>query len=148
MTQSTGLLPYWLVYVCWRPSRPSLFTESLRQTSLSAFIHSIVCYVAPVSTSLRQFSGPKRPPPTQLLAHVYSVKNIYTAAIRGYAAYDIKNGALYDLAILTYIGVLWLFVSELAVYGTVRWREAGFPFVNAGVGFLWMVTMRAWYVSP
>ena len=112
-----------------------------------AFIHSVACYILPASASLRQFSGPQRPPPTPLLAHVYGVKNVYTSAIRAYVAYDITNDALYNLAILTYIGVLLLFVSELLVYRTARIKELVFPFMNAGVGVIWMARTRRWYLD-
>lgn len=151
MAQPDGLLPYWLLLVS--PPIQSSFDVPPRpvthqlQTSLMAFIHSIACYILPASASLRQFSGPQRPPPTPLLAHVYSMKNIYTAAIRAYAAYDITNDGLYNLAILTYIGVLWLFVTELLVYRTARMKELVFPFVNAGVGVVWMVSMKGWYLD-
>ncbi|KAF2247232.1 ergosterol biosynthesis protein-like protein Erg28 [Trematosphaeria pertusa] len=130
MPRPDGYLPYFLIY-----------------TSLSAYLHSLFCYLGSHSAALRHFSGPQRPPPTQLLAHVYAVKNIYTASIRAYAAWDITNQAVYDLAILSYVGVLWLFASELLLYRTVRWREAGFPFLNAGVGLIWMVVMRGWYLG-
>lgn len=111
-----------------------------------AFIHSIICYTSPPQTSLRQFSGPSHLPHTALLAHVYGIKNVYSAAIRAYAAFHIGNSALYDLAILTYVGVLWLFVSELFVWKTVRGKESVIPFCNAGVGFVWMVLARGFYV--
>ena len=112
-----------------------------------ATVHPFVCYLSPPSAALKQFSGPRHPPPTQLLAHVYGVKNIYTSFIRAYAAYHIHNQAVYDLAIFTYAGVLFLFVTELVVWRTVRMREAVFPFINAGVGLTWTVATRGWYLA-
>jgi hypothetical protein len=112
-----------------------------------AGIHTIFCYLSPPSASLRQFSGPRHPPPTPLLAHVYGVKNIYTSLIRAYAAYQINNQALYDLATFTYVGVLFLFITEMVVWRTVRLREAVFPFVNAGMGLAWTTLAREWYTS-
>lgn len=112
-----------------------------------ATVHSFVCYLSPPSAALKQFSGPQHPPPTPLLAHVYGVKNVYTSLIRAYAAYHVNNQALYDLAIFTYVGVLFLFVTELLLWKTVRVREAVFPFINAGVGLLWTMTAREWYLA-
>lgn len=90
------------------------------------------------------------------------MKNIYTGAIRLYAAYSIgaaqkfgigfgqhavENKAVYDLSILTFVGVLVLYAGERFVWGTVRNREVSFPFVTAGVGLVWMVLQRGYYLS-
>ncbi|KAJ6466483.1 ergosterol biosynthesis protein-like protein Erg28 [Mycena sanguinolenta] len=128
LPQANGWLPYFLVF-----------------TGSTALIHSAVCYVSPPSTALKAFSGPNRPPPTSLLAHVYATKNMYTGAIRLYAAYHIANAQLYDLAALTFAGVLWLNVSEIVVYGTARMREGIFSLVTAGTGLAWMLTQRGQY---
>jgi hypothetical protein len=78
---------------------------------------------------------------------VYGVKNIYTGAIRVYAAYDIYNSAVYDLATWTFVGVLALYASECFWYRTVRLREAVFPFVTAGSGLVWMCMARDEYLG-
>ena len=92
-----------------------------------------------------QFQGPKRPEPTSLLAHVYGVKNIYTSLIRAYAAYHITNTDVYTLAIFTFAGVLFLYVTELTVYRTVRPKEASIPLVTASLGLSWMLLQRDFY---
>ncbi|KAF7346070.1 Heterotrimeric G-protein alpha subunit [Mycena sanguinolenta] len=130
LPQSNGWLPYFLVF-----------------TGASALIHSAVCYVSPPSTALAIFSGPNRPTPTSLLAHVYATKNMYTGAIRLYAAYHIANAQLYNLAAFTFVGVLGLNVSEMLLFGTVRMREGLWPFVTAGTGLAWMVLQREWYLG-
>jgi hypothetical protein len=117
------------------------------QVSVSAFIHAVVCYITPPTTALASFRGPSAPPPQGLLARVYAVKNVYTAMIRLYAAYDPTNTAIYDLTILTFIGVLGLYGSERFVFRTVAHRESMFPFVTAGTGLIWMVMQRGHYVS-
>ena len=96
--------------------------------------------------SLTQFRGTSAPPPNALLAHVYAVKNIYTGAIRLYAAFNIQNEALYNLSILTFVGVLGLYGLERFVYGTVRNKEGVFPFVTAGLGLAWMISQRGSYM--
>lgn len=47
----------------------------------------------------------------------------------------------------TFAGVLFLYVTELSVYGTVRLREASFPFITAGGGLLWMALQRGAYLG-
>lgn len=107
----------------------------------------MVCYTSNPKAALRQFSGAEAPPPHPLLAHVYGVKNFYTSLIRFYAAYNISNPLMYDLAIWTFVGVLFLYITEVVIYKTTRLREASFPFVIAGTGFLWMMLQRDWYLS-
>lgn len=75
------------------------------------------------------------------------MKNIYTALIRGFAAYHITNPQVYDLATCTFVGVLFLYGSELVIYRTVRMREAVIPFITAGVGLLWMGLQRSSYLG-
>ncbi|KAK4195443.1 ergosterol biosynthesis protein-like protein Erg28 [Triangularia verruculosa] len=123
-----GYLPYLLLF-----------------NSIAATIHTVVCYASAPAVALKQFSGPKRPPPTLLLAHVYGIKNLYTALIRGYAAYYIGNQQVYDLAIFTFAGVLILYVGEFAVWRTASLREVMFPFVLSGSSLVWMLAQRDWY---
>ena len=111
-----------------------------------ALIHSVVCYASPPKTALAQFRGPAAPPPSPLLAHLYGVKNMYTGLIRAYAAYYIQNEQVYDLAIFTFAAVLFLYITEYAVWKTAGLREALFPFVLAGTALTWMVTQRSFYV--
>jgi hypothetical protein len=106
-----------------------------------------VCYLGRPSAALVQFRGARRPPPTGLLARVYGVKNVYTAVIRAYAAYHVANGQVYELAMITFAGVLFLYITELAVYRTVGVKEFVFPMVTAGGGLVWMWSQRDWYLS-
>ncbi|KAL2168407.1 hypothetical protein VTG60DRAFT_7320 [Thermothelomyces hinnuleus] len=123
-----GYLPYFLLF-----------------ESIAAAIHTVVCYASAPAVSLKQFSGPKRPPPTLLLAHVYGIKNFYTALIRGYAAYYVSNSQVYDLAIFSFVGVLVLYVDEFAVWRTASLREVMFPFILSGSLVVWMLAQRDWY---
>ncbi|KAL7628030.1 hypothetical protein AAE478_002226 [Parahypoxylon ruwenzoriense] len=125
------------------PNWIKLFMPALRPGA----IHTVVCYLSSPTVSLKQFSGPGAPPPHQLLSHVYGVKNFYTSFIRLYAAYHITNPQLYDLAIWTFVGVLFLYITEVFVYKTARFREAAFPYVIAGISLVWMVMQRDWYLS-
>ncbi|KAL2802766.1 hypothetical protein BJX63DRAFT_98750 [Aspergillus granulosus] len=105
-----------------------------------------VTYIPPIA-ALKKFSGPSAPAKSSLLAHIYGVKNVYTGLIRLYAAYYINTAPVYDLATVTFVGVLFLYISECFVFETVRVREAVFPFVTAGVGLFWMVSGRKTYLG-
>lgn len=103
-------------------------------------------YIFP-SASQRQFSGERAPARHALTAHVYGIKNFYTAMIRLYAAYNIHDPQLYNLAILTWVGVLFLFSTELFIWQTVRAKEGWIPIATSVVGLYWMMTQKEWYCS-
>ncbi|CAM1508894.1 Fc.00g026330.m01.CDS01 [Cosmosporella sp. VM-42] len=125
-----GYLPYFLLYC-----------------GVSASIHSVFCYVSSPPQALVQFQGEGSPPPHALLSHVYGVKNVYTSLIRLYAAYHISNAPLYDLAMLTFVGVLFLYATEYGIYRTVRLKEATIPLFTASLGIVWMVLQRDFYLA-
>ncbi|KAB5583015.1 hypothetical protein GE09DRAFT_287786 [Coniochaeta sp. 2T2.1] len=131
-----GLLPYFLLY-----------------TSLSALLHSAICYLRPAPTTMTMFgtgpsSSPTHPQLSPLLAHTYAVKNFYTGLVRLYAAYHIADPKLYDLAIATFVGVVWLYGTETVRYKTVGFEKRGslIPLVQGGGGVVWMVWCRGGYV--
>ncbi|KAI1748107.1 ergosterol biosynthesis protein-like protein Erg28 [Xylaria castorea] len=130
LPQHEGYLPYYLL-----------------MPALMAAIHTVVCYVNSPAVALNQFSGPSAPLPNGLLARVYGVKNIYTSLIRFYAAYHISNPQIYDLATLTFVGVLFLYGGEVFVFRTARLKETVFSFFISGLGLMWMVSQREWYLS-
>ncbi|KAI1261527.1 ergosterol biosynthesis protein-like protein Erg28 [Xylariaceae sp. FL1019] len=133
--------------MAWLPQHEGYLPYFLLMPATMAAIHTVVCYIAPPTASTKQFSGPAAPPPTGLLARTYGVKNFYTSAIRFYAAYHIANPQVYDLATLTFAGVLFLYTGEVFVYKTSRMREMWSSFLLAGTGFFWMMAQRDWYLS-
>src|SRR3569833_4617351 len=70
-----GYLPYFLLFVCThiRCSHRFCYILTVLQESVSALIHTVVCFTAHPDISMAVFSGPRRPPPSGLLAHVYGV---------------------------------------------------------------------------
>ncbi|KAK5039614.1 hypothetical protein LTS07_000108 [Exophiala sideris] len=146
LPQSSGYLPYYLLLVKQRASVSRVPNADHWQMSVLALAHSVVCYTSPLS-SMRQFSGPRAPTPSAVLAHVYAMHNFYTGVIRLLAAYNIGNRELYLLACLSFAGNLFLNGSELLIWKTSRMYEARFPLVNATVGFLWMATQMKHYLA-
>ncbi|KAH8700101.1 hypothetical protein BGW36DRAFT_405409 [Talaromyces proteolyticus] len=100
-------------------------------TSAMALLHSLVTYVYPIS-ALKQFSGASAPEPTALTAHIYGAKNIYTSLIRLYTAYNMHTPELYNLALITYVGVFFLYGTEYLIWRTVRMRESALSFLISG----------------
>jgi hypothetical protein len=45
------------------------------------------------------------------------------------------------------VGVLGLYAGELFVWETVRRREGLIPLVTAGLGVVWMVVQRGFYLG-
>ncbi|KAF3801749.1 hypothetical protein GCG54_00014966, partial [Colletotrichum gloeosporioides] len=80
--------------------------------ALSGLAPSVVLYLKDPTSSMVSFSGYARPPPTKLQAHLYGIKNVYTGLTRLYAAYNINNPQLYDLAKWTFSDVLFFFISQ------------------------------------
>ncbi|KAF2442128.1 hypothetical protein P171DRAFT_496892 [Karstenula rhodostoma CBS 690.94] len=123
------------------PQKDSYLPYFLFFTATLASLHALICYISP-RASLTPFRGPAAPTHSPLLAHIYGVLNATVAAIRAYAAYDTSNRAVYDLALGSFVGVVWLLGSEW-VGGSVRAGDVVLPVVVSGVGVGWMVVARA-----
>ncbi|KAK4118882.1 ergosterol biosynthesis protein-like protein Erg28 [Parathielavia appendiculata] len=125
-----GYLPYLMLY-----------------TSVAGIAHTAWCYLSKdPASSMRMFRGPRSPTPTPLLAHVYAVKNLYTSVIRLYAVYHLNNRPLYNLAMLSYAGVLWLYFTEYAIWQTARGSDTLIPLATSGLGLVWMWVQSDWYL--
>lgn len=53
----------------------------------------------------------------------------------------------FDLALGTYVAVIWLLASEMVVWRTVRMGDVVLPLGVTAVGLVWMVAQREWYVG-
>lgn len=111
-----------------------------------ALTHSAVTYISPGPAQV-QFAGPNAPPPNTLTAHIYGIKNLYSGLIRLYAAYNIGNGDLYSLALVSYLGVFGLYGGELWIWRTVRLRETISSLIISGSMIGWMLKARESYVG-
>ena len=68
--------------------------------------------------------------------------------MRLYAAYNIENRVVYELAVWTYAVAFAHFVSEWWVFGTAGWGKglAGPVFVSTG-SLVWMGVQWGYYVK-
>lgn len=67
--------------------------------------------------------------------------------IRAQAAYNVHNKALYDLALGTFVGVIWMLGTEMVVWRTVKMGDVVVPLGITGVGVLWMGWQRGSYIA-
>lgn len=68
--------------------------------------------------------------------------------VRLYAAYNITNGAFYQLAMWSYV-VAWVhFMSEWFIFKTTRWgKPLAAPLVVANMSLIWMSLQYGYYVK-
>ncbi|KAF2847018.1 ergosterol biosynthesis protein-like protein [Plenodomus tracheiphilus IPT5] len=131
-----GLLPKWLLFV-----------------AVISIANSAQAYTTLTFTSRVYNPSPIDPPPTipkhvtALSSRTFGTWTLLTSLVRLYAAYNINDPAMYQLAMWTY-GVAWAhFMSEWWVFGTTRWGKplAG-PVVVANLSLVWMWMQWGWYV--
>ncbi|PSS05199.1 Erg28 like protein-domain-containing protein [Coniella lustricola] len=85
---------------------------------------------------------------TPLAARLFGIYTIAVGVIRLYGAYNIHDGALYQLCIFTHMLAGFHFTSEIVVYKTLRLAGPHiFPFSAAFGGTLWMVLQYSNYVK-
>lgn len=85
---------------------------------------------------------------TALPSRIFGVYTLVSSVIRLYAAYNIDNPQVYQLAICTY-AIAWAhFMSEWLVFKTVAWGRAiaGPVFISTG-SLLWMFMQWDFYIT-
>ena len=85
---------------------------------------------------------------TAFSSRLFGTWTIISAAIRLYAAYNISNPQLYELAIIAY-GVAWIhFMSEWLIFGTAAWgRGLAGPMLISTGSLVWMFSQWGYYVQ-
>ena len=85
---------------------------------------------------------------TPLGARTFGTWTFLSSVIRLYAAYNISDPLIYQLALWTYVIAFIHFVSEWQVFGTARWGAglAGPVFVSTGT-LAWMLSQWTAYVA-
>jgi hypothetical protein len=126
------------------------------QVSIISVANSIQAYTTLTFTS-QVYAGsssslPKTPssstsPATPLSSRTFGTWTLIQSIVRLYAAYNIDNPQMYQMAVLTY-AVAWLhFMSEWWIFGTARWGRglAGPVFVATG-SLVWMWLQWGYYI--
>ncbi|KAK5111697.1 hypothetical protein LTR62_004803 [Meristemomyces frigidus] len=141
-----GFLPYWLLFL----SIVSVGNSAQAYISLAG---TREVYAGPpqklpkgipASTVAKQNSSPV----TELSARTFGTWTALSSIIRLYAAYNIHDPVVYQLALWTYALAFAHFTSEWLVFGTARWGRglAGPIFVATGT-LAWMLSQWAYYVG-
>ncbi|KAL8662884.1 MAG: hypothetical protein Q9202_004306 [Teloschistes flavicans] len=128
LPQNEGILQYWLLLL-----------------SIVSMGNSVQSYLT-TSYTRRVYSAPETTV-TPLHARTFGTYTALASIIRLYAAYNITNPIVYQLALCTYVVALGHFYSEWLVFRTARWGEglAG-PLVISMGSVVWMVIQWGEYI--
>ena len=103
--------------------------------------------VTPPKSSPKGVTEPRISPVTSLSARTFGTWTLLSSIIRLYAAYNISNPLIYQLAICTYAIAWGHFMSEWLIFGTAKWgRGLVGPVCVATGSLVWMTTCWAEYV--
>ncbi|KAF9476692.1 Erg28-like protein [Pholiota conissans] len=84
---------------------------------------------------------------TSLQARTFAVWTLTSAVIRAYAAYNINNKIIYDMAFLSYLIAFGHFSSELFIFRTARINPGVLsPVIVSTTSLIWMFTQYEFYV--
>jgi len=140
LPQHGGLLPKWLLFI-----------------SVVSILNSVQCY-ATLHFNKQIYSGPGESPNgkaypyasavTKLSSRTFGTWTFLTSMVRLYAAYNIDNPAIYQLALWTY-GVAWFhFMSEWLYFRTANMGKGlFFPVLVANSSLVWMWLQRGYYIQ-
>jgi len=157
LPQHEGLLPKWLLFV----SLISVlnFIQAYTTLTFTRRVYSGTTNPSssPSSTELQTSSTvstsaasafPNTSPVTPLSARTFGTWTMVQSIVRLYAAYNIDNSAIYQLAFWTYAIAWGHFMSEWVYFKTARWGAglAGPVFVATG-SLVWMVAQWGYYVQ-
>ncbi|KAH9945250.1 Erg28-like protein [Epithele typhae] len=84
-----------------------------------------------------------------LQARTFAIWTLTSAAVRFYAAYNIHNKLIYDLALFTYLFAFFHFASEILIFKTAKLAGPAIsPVLVASSSLIWMLTQYKFYVQP
>ncbi|CAK7268043.1 ergosterol biosynthesis protein [Sporothrix epigloea] len=85
---------------------------------------------------------------TPLAARLFGSWTMLAGFIRMYAAHDVNNRALYELALITHVVAAAHFISELMLFQTLRLTGPQlFPLLVGTGGSIWMALQYTHYVQ-
>ncbi|GMM31955.1 Erg28 protein [Martiniozyma asiatica (nom. inval.)] len=127
--QSPGLLPQWLLFI-----------------SGVAIFNTVQTYRDPALTKKVYSALPNQVSP--LSCRTFGTWTLISSIIRFYAAYNIQNKAVFDLAIASYVVALWHFASEWLWFGGCKFDKGLFgPLIVSTTSITWMLLTRDWYTA-
>ncbi|KAI0768057.1 Erg28-like protein [Trametes elegans] len=82
-----------------------------------------------------------------LQSRTFGIWTLTSAVVRFYAAYNIENKLIYEMALFTYLFALLHFGAELTIFRTARLAVPNLsPVIVASSSLVWMLTQYGFYV--
>ncbi|KIJ12810.1 hypothetical protein PAXINDRAFT_136700 [Paxillus involutus ATCC 200175] len=104
---------------------------------------------ATLKLTRRLYAGVPPTSITALQARTFAVWTLTSAVVRGYAAYNLHNKTIYDMALFTYLIAFGHFTSELFIFRTCKINVAVLsPIIVSTATLVWMVQQYEFYVKP
>ncbi|TBU32500.1 Erg28-like protein [Dichomitus squalens] len=83
-----------------------------------------------------------------LQARTFAIWTLTSAVVRFYAAYNIHNKLIYDIALFTYLFAFFHFGSEILIYRTAKIAAPVLsPVIVSTSSLIWMLTQYNFYVK-
>ncbi|EAU85485.1 hypothetical protein CC1G_06386 [Coprinopsis cinerea okayama7 len=128
LPQSEGWLAYWQLVV-----------------AATAVFNSLQNFVTLKLT--RRIYNKNPQPVTPLQARTFAVWTLTSAVVRAYAAYNITNKVIYDMAFFTYLIAFGHFSSELLIFRTASINPGVIsPVIVSTTSLAWMFLQYDFYV--
>ncbi|EKM58206.1 uncharacterized protein PHACADRAFT_207040 [Phanerochaete carnosa HHB-10118-sp] len=126
--QGDGLLPKWMLLV-----------------AVTALFNTLQNFVTTKFTRRLYSSTPNVTP---LQARTFGTWTLLSAVVRAYAAYNIHDKTIYDMALLSFLIAFGHFASEVLVYRTAKLPGPVFsPVVVSSLSLFWMIRHYEHYVK-
>ncbi|KAF7189325.1 Ergosterol biosynthetic protein 28 [Pseudocercospora fuligena] len=140
---SDGFLPKWLLFI-----------------AVVSIGNSVQCYIStagsrevyagksPLKAMKESSKGTDLSPVNELSARTFGTWTALSSIIRLYAAYNIHDPLIYQLALWSYVVAFAHFFSEWLVFGSARWNR-GFasPVFVSTFTISWMLSQWSYYVG-
>lgn len=161
LPQHAGLLPKWMLFVR-RPSHLQTRYQTYQiQLSVVSVGSTVQCYrTTKLANQMYNADSQKLalekprsvpqsdPQVTALSARTFGTWTLITSILRCYAAYNISNPAMYQLAFASYLVAFSHFASEWLVFKTARWNSTfASPFLISTGTMVWMLSQWRSYVQ-
>ncbi|KAN0132992.1 Erg28 [Lactarius tabidus] len=129
--QGNGNLPVWQMVV-----------------AASALFNTVQNFVTLSLTKRLYNNVPAAQPVTSLQARTFAIWTLTSSAVRFYAAYNIRNKAIYDVTLLTYLFAFAHFSSEILIFRTAKISIPVLsPVIVSTVSLIWMISQYDFYIN-
>ncbi|KAF8348825.1 Erg28-like protein [Amanita rubescens] len=127
LPQSPGWLPHWQLFI-----------------AITALFNTIQNYTT-LKLTRRVYNNASV---TSLQARTFGTWTLTATIVRAYAAYNINNKPIYDMALLTYLIAFGHFFSEFLIFRTIKFG-AGLlgPAIVSTTTLIWMIAQYDFYVK-